>query len=66
MTGLALSADWEHQWCIPMPWKHTVFCINWDEPRRGRPCVFIAWRVEFGCLILRAGWITKFDADPSG
>lgn len=66
VRGLALRAEWEHKWRIPMPWKHTVYAINWDEMRRGRPVLFIAWRIEFRCLILRAGWITDFDAISTG
>jgi hypothetical protein len=61
MTGLSLSAPDEHRWQIQMPWKKRVYAINWDEMRRGRPVLFIAWRIEFGALILRAGWIYWWD-----
>ena len=46
---------------IPMPWKSNYYSINWDEMRRGRKVLFIAWYSKFGCFFLRAGWTYEFD-----
>lgn len=61
MGSVPLSRPNEHRWQIPMPWKRMAYAINWDEERRGRPVLFIAWRIEFRCLILRAGWTYWWD-----
>lgn len=46
---------------LPMPWKRTAFAINWDEMRRGRPCLFAACSVQFRAFHLRIGWAFIWD-----